>query len=241
MEIEKALQDIGLSRKEISVYLALLELGESTASRVSEIAELNRITTYTLLKSLEEKGFCSIFIKNKKQYFKPISPDQILYLLNEKKEKIKLILPKLKEKVNQIQEKLEISLYEGKKGISSMLDVIIRDAKTDKEILAYGNLTIAENLIKFTSLHWRKTRLKEKIRLKGIVDKVPENIQTKKWQEFTKRKTNKSLKNLNTYVLITKNYVCYISFKGQLTGVLIKSRYIAEKEKFNFKMLWGKR
>ena len=89
-ELNVILEEIGLTQKKSEIYLALLKLGEETASRISEIAELNRITTYTILKSLSEKGFCSSYDKNNVQYFKPIKPEQILGLLEEKKKKLKL-------------------------------------------------------------------------------------------------------------------------------------------------------
>src|SRR3989338_7146646 len=89
-ELKSILQEIGLNNKEAEVYLAMLKSGEETASRISQIAELNRITTYTILKSLGEKGFCSSYDKNNVQYFKPTKPEQILGLLEEKKKKLKL-------------------------------------------------------------------------------------------------------------------------------------------------------
>jgi len=241
IEISSILQDLGLSEKEVSVYISLLQLGESAASRVSEIANLNRITTYSLLKSLKEKGFCNIYEKNKIQYFKAINPEQILSLLEEKKTKVKSILPLLKENIRKIGKKPEVELYEGKKGITAMLDILLKDAEKNKQVLAYGNLTIAEKIIEYQSLFWRKARIKKKIKLKGIVDKIPKYIkENKEWKKLTLRKINKSLGSLNSYILITENYTAYLTLKGELIGILIKSKEIAEKEKFNFQLLWEK-
>ncbi len=240
VEIEEILRETGLSEKEVKVYLALLNLGEQTASRISQIADLNRITTYVILKSLKEKGFCSIYDKNKVQYFKPISPEQILGLLDERKNKIKTILPLLKKEEKKISEKPEISMYEGKKGITSMLNLLLNDAENKKEVVAYGNLTIGEELLKYQSLHWRKTRLSKKIIIKAVLDSLKgfEPKKEKKWRKLTQYKINKDLAKSDTYTLITENYVGHLVLKGELSAILIKNKQMAIKERLNFELLW---
>src|SRR3989344_6897857 len=242
MEINEILEEVGLNKKEAIVYLSLLNLGESTASRVSEISDINRITTYVILKSLKEKGFCSVYDKNKIQYFKPIKPEQILGLLEEKKEKILAILPLLKKKENLIEDKPELSIFEGKKGITAMLDLILKDAENKKEVFAYGNITITEKLIEYQSLFWRKTRLEKGIKISAVLDSL-ENFEPKKeekWRQLSHTRVLRDISKINSYVLITSNLVGYMSFKGELIGILIKNKDIAEKEKFNFDLLWEK-
>src|SRR5262245_40680703 len=51
--------DAGLSDKEACVYLALLEAGQATVSRIAEGTKLKRPTVYVTLKSLAEKGYAS--------------------------------------------------------------------------------------------------------------------------------------------------------------------------------------
>jgi len=238
--VKEVLEEVGLSENESEVYLALLRLGEQTASRVSEIAELNRVTTYMLLKALCEKGFCSVFDKNNVQYFRPVRPEQILSLLEEKKNKVKMIIPILKERENTIEEKPEIDLFEGKKGITAMFDLLLKDAERKKEVLTYGNFSIAEKLIEYQSLHWRKTRLEKKIKVKAIADvSPPDYVETgKKWRALSETKVDKRLAKLSSYILVTENYAGYLTLKGELTGVLIKSKEIADMERFNFERLW---
>ncbi len=237
-EIVEILEEIGLSEKEVIVYRALLQLGEETASRISEIADLNRVTTYTLLKSLKEKGFCAVFDKNNIQFFRPIKPENILSLLEDKRNKVKSIIPILKKEEKNIETKLEISLFEGKKGITTMFDIILKDAERKKEVFAYGNLTIAEKTIEYQSLHWRKTRLDKKIEIKALVDNSKSFKEQKQWKELTEIRTNKDLGQINSYVLISENLTAYLTLKGELSGILIKNKEIAEKELFNFNTLW---
>lgn len=235
------LEDVGLSEKEVKVYLTLLKLGEETASRISSIAELNRITTYTLLKSLQGKGFCSIFERNKVQYFKPIEPRNILSLIEERKEKVSSVITELESYQNKITEKSKVSLFEGKKGITSMLDLLLNDVGKIKEIYAYGNFSVSEKMMEYQSLHWRKQRIVKKIKIKSVVDSINKELtEEKQWQNLSEVKLNKTLESLNSYTLITENYVAYLIFSGELSGVLIRNSEIARKEKFNFDLLWNK-
>jgi len=238
-DIKEVLEEIGLSEKEIGVYLALLKLGEATASRVSEIADLNRVTSYVLLKSLGEKGFCSVYTKNNIQYFKPIKPEQIIGLLDSKKEKVKNIMPLLKEQEGAVSEKPEVSMFEGKKGIAAMLELMLKAGEKSKLVFAYGNLTIAEKIIEYESLYWRKTRLSKGIQMKAVVDSLKgfEPRKEKLWQKLSKWKENKELANIDVFVMMAGDLVSYTTFRGDVMAVVIKDKEIAEKEIFNFNQL----
>lgn len=241
-DVASVLGEVGLSEKEIEVYRALLKLGEETASRISEIANLNRVTAYVLLKSLMEKGFCSVFTKNNIQYFKPIRPEQIVGLLKEKENKVKAILPMLKGDEGAVSEKPEISLFEGKKGVAAMLELMLREAGRRKEVLAYGNLSVAEKVIEYETLYWRKTRLSMGIQMNAVVDSLKgfEPRKEKLWKKLSKWKENKELSGLDVFVLISGDVVSYTTFKGEVVAVVIKNKEIANKERFNFGGLWGR-
>ena len=51
--ILEALESMDLSNKEAEVYLALLKLGQSGASRIASNTNINRVTVYHLLDSLK--------------------------------------------------------------------------------------------------------------------------------------------------------------------------------------------
>ena len=65
-DILEALESLGLSDKEIRVYISLLELGDSPVNKITERSELIRVTVYPILKSLIEKGFVSKYYMERK-------------------------------------------------------------------------------------------------------------------------------------------------------------------------------
>jgi sugar-specific transcriptional regulator TrmB len=215
-------------------------MGEETASRISEIANLNRVTTYTLLKSLSEKGFCSVYDKNNVQYFKPAKPESILGLLEEKKKKLNLIIPALKGQEKQLSEKPEIAIFEGKKGMTNLMTLLLDDAENKKEVLGYGNVSIAEKTIAHQSLYWRKTRLEKRIKMRAVSDSMGdlEHREPAIWKKITEVRTIKDLSKNNAYTIIAENLLGYFVPGVEPIGIMIRNKDVVAKEKFNFEMLW---
>jgi HTH-type transcriptional regulator, sugar sensing transcriptional regulator len=238
-EIIQTLEEIGLSEKEIQVYLALLELGEGTASRISEIADLNRITTYTLLKSLSEKGFCSIYAKNKVQYFKPIKPEEILKLLEFKKNKLQLILPQLESLKGSIIKKPEISVYSGKEGLKTVFEGLLKEKPKEHLIITTEKIF---KILDFYFPHFinRKEKLKIKTRILG-----PKN---KEAYEYVKKynKNTREIRELNDFnffsrIEVYNNKVLIINLeKENLISILIINNNLSNSFKGIFEKLWKK-
>src|SRR3989338_647839 len=61
----KILTEIGLTQKESEVYLALVELGSSSASNIIQKTGFHRAVVYDLLERLIEKGLVGHVVKGK--------------------------------------------------------------------------------------------------------------------------------------------------------------------------------
>ncbi|MBI4708813.1 MAG: hypothetical protein HY764_01255 [Candidatus Portnoybacteria bacterium] len=84
------------------MYLASLELGQSTVQEIAKKAGINRPTSYFIIDGLIKKGLMSSFHKGKKQYFVAADPDNLEEILekekvniDEKKKVLGKILPQL--------------------------------------------------------------------------------------------------------------------------------------------------
>ncbi len=73
---EEILRDLGLTEKEIKVYLTSLSLGQSTVNAIAKKSQLNRVTCYDILKYLKEKGLVSYVIKSGVKYFEAAEPQK---------------------------------------------------------------------------------------------------------------------------------------------------------------------
>ena len=80
----KPLEEIGLTKSEIKVYLALLKLGQTTAGPIVDEAKVTRSKIYDILERLKNKGLVSHIIKESTKYFSATSPTNIIEYLNKK-------------------------------------------------------------------------------------------------------------------------------------------------------------
>ncbi|MBW2999828.1 hypothetical protein KY339_04085, partial [Candidatus Woesearchaeota archaeon] len=102
---KEILEEIGLTKSEINVYLALLELGSSTTGKIVDKSNASSSKIYEILDKLIQKGLASFIIKGGVKYFEAAPPERIMdYMedktakLNQQKQNLKKILPELKLK-----------------------------------------------------------------------------------------------------------------------------------------------
>lgn len=112
--IEK-LTKAGLSIYEAKAYQVLFNQGLLTASEISKMAEIPQGRVYSVLKSLENRGFCNMFSGSVKK-FEAVNPKMAFKSLLKAKETA------LKE-VEELSEELE-EAFESKQKESSPLDYI---------------------------------------------------------------------------------------------------------------------
>lgn len=148
MELHSVLKEFGLSENEIKLYLALIKTGESTAQTVAKNAELPRTTSYHLLESLIQKGLVGFVIKESKKYFQASNPKRLIESLEEKKKIIQEIIPELTSLSETIKEKPKVIVYEGLRGIRSVLKDVLEEKKT---IYHYGDITSIQEVFHMLS------------------------------------------------------------------------------------------
>lgn len=234
------LKEIGLQENEISVYLALLELEEAVASELSQKTKLNRTLVYHLLGRLIGKGLVSYFIKNNTKYFRASDPHKLLEFLQEKENKITGIIPELLSLKKPRTEKPRIEVYEGKEGIKTILNILIRDKPKEWLGITSGRTYM---VIPHFLDQWEKKRIKAGIRARAIVDPSKEGVKRAKELEklenteiryFPKGGATPShiwiWKNKVAIALITEDYPL---------GVVIENREVADRFKGFFEWLWN--
>ena len=80
---EELLVDIGLTKSEIAVYLALLDIGSSTTGPIIKKAQIASGKAYLVLDRLIQKGLATYTIKGSIKYFQAKDPDRLLVYLRE--------------------------------------------------------------------------------------------------------------------------------------------------------------
>ena len=119
-ELQKDIISAGLSENEAAIYLAALELGETTVSRLARKAEIKRTTAYLVIDSLKERGLISSLKKESASVFFAEDPRKLHEVLEERKQKIDKIMPQLLAFTNLIDKKPEIRYFDGNEGIKEV-------------------------------------------------------------------------------------------------------------------------
>ena len=127
MELE--LRKLGLTDKEVKVYLAGLELGPVSVQDIAKVAQIARPTTYEIIKKLEERGLFAEGKQKKKRLFVAQSPKRILGILRNQRREIEekerefiRIIAVLEAKYSK--EKEGVKVFEGKEGIRALEEII---------------------------------------------------------------------------------------------------------------------
>lgn len=261
MQIETILKNFGLNEKETAVYLALISLGPSPVRLLAAKSGVNRGTTYDILKSLIALGLVSYYNKQSHQYFAAESPEKLLSALDDKKQgveslqsEIKQSLPQLKSLYERQGGKPAVKLYEGLKGLKSILEDVLETVGREKvkEYYVYSSVNLRKDVYKAYPV-FSDLRKKKKIFVKTIA--LGEGgqlvgLDERKWLVSENRtdQTNQidridGKNNLRaTYEIIYAGKVAHISLDDteNPVGVVIQNRGIYETQKIIFESLWEK-
>ncbi len=244
METE-ILEQAGFTKGEIRVYLALLELGETTTGNIIKKSKITGSKVYEILEKLIEKGLVSYVIKEKTKYFQASSPKRLLDYINKKeieiriyKKEIESIIPKL-ESIQKTKQKIKSSqIFEGYAGIKTVFNLILESLKQNEEYYAFslGEELKDENIMLFLQNYHQK-RIHKKIKVKIIANSNERIL----FKELSKLKNLRIKYYDNPFplgVFIFKDYIATFTFKEKPTCFLIKSEQIANSYKDFFKSLW---
>jgi len=141
-ETGRILHEMGLAVYETRVYLALLRVGATTASRISEHANVPYSKIYEVLNSLEDKGWVQAQAGRPRRYY-PKPPAEALdatkirleNMMRNWERSISAELQPLYDKM-EIREKPEIWILRGESNVIAKFREIIENVKTELMIAA---------------------------------------------------------------------------------------------------------
>lgn len=247
MEISLILREFGLNAKEIAVYLSLLDLGPSPVRAIASKSAVNRGTTYDILKSLQSQGLVSFFNKQTRQYFTAEPPDKLLSALEDRQRKLSAVEKEIKQHLPELKSAFEnrgnrptVKLFEGAKGIKSILEDVLETVSKngEKTYYVYSCSGVRENVY-LAMPDFSKKRIKTGIRVKTISlgegGKIV-GLDERKWMKLDGNGAEP------TYEIIYDGKVAHISLDHSQSpvGVVIQNRSIYNTQKMIFEFNWAK-
>lgn len=244
-DLKNLLIDIGLKAKEADVYIAILSLGQGTASKIAKKARIVRTTAYDILSSLFNKGLVTLTGKEPKQEYVAESPDNLkIYIENElAKRKTDLedvkniLLPQLKS-IHNVGSRPKVMFYEGKEG----MEKVYEDTLTSREpIRAYASVGDMHIGLPGYFPHYYKRRAGNGIAIRAIVPNNESGLERKSFDKNELRETAlvpADKFNFSPEINIYDDKVMIASWKEKL-GIIIESHEIADAMKKIYELAWA--
>jgi sugar-specific transcriptional regulator TrmB len=229
----------GLSENEAKVYLAALELGETSVYRLAKKSGVKRTTTYLAVESLKEKGLISAFHKNGVTICYAESPKKLTLVLEEKKKALDRIMPELLAFNNLIDRKPKIRYFEGPESYKEVFSDVLKYPGT--EMLATFNEKFWNKDNYFVSYFIPK-RKEKKIWARELFQDIPElrNLKREEQSHFFKSKLvpGDKFKIEIEMVIYGNNKVGFVSYDEEI-AIIIESQKIHDTQKSFFETIWS--
>ena len=239
------LERLGLSKAEIKVYLALIEIGVSTTGPLCKRSGIPSSNMYSILDNLAFRGLVSYSITSNKKYFKAEDPNRLKELLLEQKNKLldtesklSIFIPELAKKYIKKEKEQELFVYEGIKGIKTALEFALKVLNKGSifHVVDASKISNERLMGYFNDFHKRRVK-------KGIKYEVIYGVESLKYAKERKKYLLTEVKILPKEIRIPSvfwifnGYVVISVFSDEPFALMIKSNKIYESFMSYFRVM----
>lgn len=243
MDLKNTLTELGLSKNEAAVYLALLEKGMTQAGPLIKATKLHRMLVYNALDNLVHQGLATILHKKNIQLFQATDPATLADHTRRMNDLAKSIIPALRDLQMKKADLVTIRTLVGPEGFRTNLQDVVESAARSKKrqmcIIGSGRDTDFYDIIG----DWYKnyTDLLNKHRVKKRL-LAPESFSSVFKKKFAAEKRTE-LRTLPTgaapsYTRITHEMVTIEIYRPQVIVIQIRNPAIAQDYLNSFELLW---
>lgn len=101
--LENSLKNLGLTEKEITIYLEVLKNGRISPTQVARTSKINRTTVYSVAKELMKKGFILEDLAGKSSTLVAVPPQDLKFLIQKEEKQ----LEQKKQSIGKMIEELQ--------------------------------------------------------------------------------------------------------------------------------------
>lgn len=168
------LKNLGLSEKEVLVYLALLQLGSATPYEIAKKADIKRPTAYIVSEELVKKGLIVHIPGEERKRYIAKKPDAFFEEQAEKLEAARRILPELQSYQKNTTEKPSILYYEGMDGMRQAFQHRQKDLHNKEIVGFFASSEDATLEVTNFFMEWNEYREKHGTDVRGITVDAPD-------------------------------------------------------------------
>lgn len=236
MEI-KELKTLGLTKGEIKVYSAILNLGISSINKIHERTGLERRAIYDIINKLIQKGLITYTIERGKRAFKCAPPGKLKQKIKEKKEELQSfekIIPKINEIYTSSKPEVSFEVFRGKDGIKTVFE----DMLSSKNIYVIGGGFYIVSELPYYWPNYNKRRIKSKTVWHNLVRSELRRSKIPEVELVNIKFLPKEFSGNPVVIIIYGNKVVNLSWGEEWFAFMIENREIAENYKRYHGYLW---
>lgn len=235
---QSILEDLGLTQAEIKVYVALLEIGSSTAGPILEKSLLQNSVLHRALHTLIEKGLINYVLEGKRKIYQATDPEQFYDFIDDKKLRFTRLLPELKAKQQLARTKEAATVYKGIRGIREVYYHMI-NLEAEEYLTFGGGKPCAERMGAQWWLSMHTKRVANGLPSRQVFD---ESVRMIGGEILTKPITQIRFLSADfasfQETVIVGDYVAISVFTEEPYSFLIHDASVAEGYRKHFEVLW---
>ena len=236
MSIRELLTSIGLTDKEIAIYLNIIRMQPSRAKDIALHSELTRPTTYDILNNLKEKNLIEEIEMKGIKYFHAKDPSALVQYIEGKaelferyKKQAKNLLPELELLKHPEVERPEIHFLTPETALPDLYKLL----KKSKNCKLFFDIKESNREVQrmLEKKEWKD------IHFQILLPSSKENMEFKK----NSKHNCKLLQNPTQYTSDTflfDEYMAIITYEPIIQIIVIKNRNISETHSHIFNSLW---
>lgn len=193
MSLKQQLLILGLSEKESSVYLELVQTGKTTAHLLSKRLKIPRTTAYWALDSLVSRGLASIEHRKNTTFYAPNQPEALSRMVEEERRRSSDLIQQKQNTAIEIAQEIRpffqrqglmiprIQFFEGEEGVRALLyDHTLKWQKSieqyDNTWWGYQDHTFAETYLDWLEYTWKMKRQNEHYKIVTNTSEIEQKL-----------------------------------------------------------------
>jgi sugar-specific transcriptional regulator TrmB len=242
--LEEILSELGISSKDVTVYLTLLREGPGSVRQLATLTGVNRGTVYDTLKHLQDIGLVHFYNRETKQFFIAAPPARLQELAETKASELAKTSKELTHVVAELEAQYVAGtrqpvarMYEGREGVRSILEDVLETMKmaNDQEYYVYSSSTVKEAGLYSAFQDYTVQRIAASFCVKAFAIGLGGTT-----AGLDERRSIPGLESTPTYTLIYSGKVAnvFLDKHNELFGLILENPGIYETQKTLFMSLW---
>lgn len=234
------IENLGFSDKAAKVYLAALELGETTVQELAKHAKVKRTSIYYLLDELKNNGALLETKRNRRIFYIAAPPRQVLKLTRDRLIEFEDALEMLEGRRHAVYKKPRVYFLYGPQGFKQIWDMIFKSKEKEFRIMTEGVSFLDFVRERYIIDEIIKTKKALGIKSKQLIvdSSYAREIVGKDVKENRESKLLPSRTKLPFTEIITEEFVAFISPRWDNSLFVIENDNFAKTRRSAFDLIW---